>query len=133
MFELIHEGWAKGSVGEEWRRVGSGGGDSRYTAEALRWGLEHGKYVKFRPQWLECKKSGLEGLGMRLKRKVGNKSRAMTLMCFKQGVTESDLLFERVILVANQRAGLEEEGWKPEDQVVAAVQSGVTGGLSLGR
>ena len=55
------------------------------------------------------------------------------LTCFKQELTQSDLLFETILLVANHRAIFEEQGWKPEDQVMAVVQSGVVGRLALGR
>lgn len=47
-------------------------------------------------------------------------------------MTQSDLLFERIILVANQKAGFGEQGWKLEEQVMAAVQSAVTEGWHWG-
>lgn len=46
--------------GDEWAL---GRGDSRYAAEALRGGLEYGRQVKLRSQWLEYKEAELEGLG----------------------------------------------------------------------
>lgn len=76
-----------------------GRGDSRSTAEALRGGLERRRHGDLRPQWLECKEPGLEGLRMRLKGQVGNKSLAMTLMGFKQG--SAPIRFA----VGNDRAG----------------------------
>lgn len=57
---------------------------------------------------------------MRLKRKVRKKSWAMMLMGFKQGSTE--LLLERIMLVADWRAGFEGQGCKLKDQVMATVQ-----------
>lgn len=41
-------------------------------------------------------------------------------------MTQSDWLFERILLVANQKAGFGEPGWKLEEQVMAAVQSAAT-------
>lgn len=43
------------------------------------------------------------------------KSWSKMLTCFKQKLTQSDLLFERILLVAHHRAIFEEHGWKPED------------------
>lgn len=78
MLEPRPEGFAKGCVGEEGGRVGAGRGDSRYVAEALRGTRSSSGHSGWRA------KSQGERNGMRLKKKMENKSWEMMLICFKQ-------------------------------------------------
>lgn len=104
MSELRPEGCAKVCIGEEGGRVGSGRGDSRYVAEALRGTWSSSGHSGWRA------KSQAEGDGAEAEEEGGEQILGNDVYVFQAGteLTQSDLLFERILLVLDHRAGFEE-------------------------
>lgn len=104
MSELRSEGCAKGCVGEEGGRVGAGRGDSRYVAEALRGTWSSSGHSGWRA------KSQGEGNGDEAEEEGGEQILGNDVDVFQAGteLTQSYLLFERILLVSDHRTGFQE-------------------------